>query len=345
MVSVVRDLSESSLRDAFQLTLFDTAKQTPIRRSLLTALKARVALLWRWWKVLGAEATVAHIHTCSGLSYFLDGGLVLLASIRRVPVVLHVHGGRFDEFLDGLDPVRRSLARGIARMAARVIVLSEEWRKRLNSRLPGTRLQVIENGVPSVGVLTRGDTDETPMLLFVGAICRAKGVEDLVRAFAKVKTCGRLVLVGPEAEAGFVGHIQAIASGLGIADRIALPGPATHAEVQSWLARASVFVLPSYVEGMPLVLLEAMSAGLPVVATPVGAVPAVVDPDRSGLLVGAGDVDALAAAIGRLLSDKRLRESFGRSGYAIWSERFSIDRAAREVSGLYAELLSPRGAR
>ena len=109
-------------------------------------------------------------------------------------------------------------------------------------------------------------------------------------------------------------HLRALAGQLGVGDRTEFPGAAEPAAVRTWLAQAALFALPSHVEGMPIVLLEAMSAGLPVVATRVGAVPAVVEPERSGLLVDAGDVDALASAIGRLLDDERLREAFGRNG-------------------------------
>jgi glycosyltransferase involved in cell wall biosynthesis len=344
MASVVRDLSESVLREEFVVVPFDTGKQTPQGRSILAAIGARLALWRRWLHLLGADVpTVAHIHTCSGLSYFLDGVLVILARVRGVPVVLHIHGGSFDTFMDALGRVPRAIARAVARRAAHVVVLSEIWRERLGPRLPGARLHVVENGVPAVGLEPNVTAAKQPVVLFVGSLCGAKGVQELVRAFAKLVPHARLVCVGPESEPGYLAFLQSLAAGLGVGDRVSFPGPASPEVVRAWLNRATMFVLPSHIEGMPLVLLEAMAAGLPVVATPVGAVPSVVEQDRFGYLVPVGDVDALAAALGRLLADEGLRQRFGQTARATWAARFSIERVAQDLRCLYGGLF-PAGA-
>lgn len=337
MTSVIGDLYESRLRDTVRVDLFNTAKQTPPDRSMRHALYARVRLWRSWWSALRSDQPcIAHIHTCSGLSYFLDGALVLTARMRGVPVVLHIHGGRFDLFLDGLDPLRRWFARFVARRAARVVVLSDAWRERLAPRLPGVRLSVVENGVPLTAPVRA--TESPPIVVFLGAICRAKGVEDLVRAAARIECDARIVLVGPETEPGYLTEMQRLIEELGVAKRVAFPGPCHGADKFAWLARASVFALPSHSEAMPISILEAMSAGCPVVATPVGAVPTVIRHGETGLLVRPGDPAELASAIDRLLRDIVLRDRLAAEARRQCVERFSIERTADKIRGIYAEL-------
>lgn len=346
MVSVVRDLCESTLGDDFLIETFDTAKKTAAGRSLFTAVTTRLDMWRGWWNLLGRSPAVAHIHTCSGLSYFLDLALLVIARLRRVPVVLHIHGGRFDEFLDGLDPARRGIARAGARRANRVVVLSEGWRNRLLTRLPGARLEVVENGVPITRLAAPSGDAAQPLILFLGALCRAKGVEDLVHAFARSPGPARLALIGPEYEPGFVNAMRSLAAELGVAERVDLPGPTQGLAKDAWLSKASLFVLPSYAEGLPMALLEAMAAGLPVIATRVGAIPTVIDSGRTGLLIDAGDIDALSSSIARLVGDAGLRADLGQRARAECALRFSIDRAAGKLRQLYLEIAkaAPTGA-
>lgn len=339
MTSLICDLHESKLRDAVKLDLFDTAKQTPANRSLMRAMSVRLRMWRQWWALLRSGARpIAHIHTCSGLSYFLDGMLVFAARACRVPVVLHIHGGRFDVFLDGLDAARGWLARRIARSAARVIVLSEVWRERLAPRLPGARLAVVENGVPLPAQVAARDAEGEPVVLFLGALCVAKGVVDLVHAAARLDNGARVVLLGPETEAGMAGRLRALATQLGIGDRIELPGTAVGAARAAWFARATIFVLPSHAEALPMSILEAMAAGCPIVATRVGAVPTVIEHGENGLLVAPEDVGGLAAALDRLLADPSLRARLALAARRACGERFSIDRTVDDLRRVYAEI-------
>jgi glycosyltransferase involved in cell wall biosynthesis len=346
MVSVMDDLARSRLRERFVIETFDTAKSTREGRSIAEAVVARFALWRRWWMQL-AGASIAHIHTCSGLSFFLDGALAVLARLRGVPAVLHIHGGRFDTFLDELDPLRGVLARAIARGAARVIVLSDSWRERLAARLPGAALSVVENGIAMPPPVERAAATR-PVVLFLGAICRDKGVFDLVRAVADAQLGARLdariVLVGPETEAGATALLRKLAAELGVGDRFEVAGTAVGPAKDQWFARAEVFVLPSYIEGLPMSLLEAMAAGLAIVATRVGAIASAIDNGRNGLLVEAGDVSALAAALARLCGDAPLRQALGRAARATCAARFTLDRAAADVERIYLELSAARAA-
>lgn len=341
MTTVIDDLSRSRLAREIDLLLFDTKKSTAVGRSLWQAMTARIRLWRDWWLALGGTPSVAHIHTCSGLSYFLDGALVVIARLRGVPSIVHIHGARFDAFLDGLSPPAAWIARCIARTAARVIVLSEEWQGRMLTRLGNARLAIVENGIALVEPGTRsvGNTVRLPKILFLGNLGKRKGVWELLDAFAALTPHCRLALVGGEEDHGVTDAVRAKCRALSIDERVEVPGPVHGAEKYRWLQEADIFVLPSHAEGLPMSLLEAMSAGLPVVTTPVGGIPSVIRSGENGLLVPAGDVPALTEALCHLLQSASERRRLGSAAQALVTERYGVDRAAGQLLEIYRELL------
>jgi len=335
MVTVIEDLRASRLARETDLVLFDTKKTTPEGRSLLHAISARLSLWSRWWSAVKGPGTVAHIHTCSGLSFFLDGSLLMLARLRGVPVVLHIHGGMFEDFLRSLGAIPAAIARFIARSANQVVVLSEGWQERLAPLLGGARITVVENGIALPTEETVHRPEGVPTILYLGNVSVAKGVQDLIDACAKIERPYRLVLVGGDDPAGATTAFLQQAARLGIENRVHFIGPIYGARKYEFLRNADVFVLPSHAEALPMALLEALAHGLPVVATRVGAIPSVIEAGRSGLLVPARDVPGLAAALETLLGDAELRRALGDEGRRVAHGRYSVERAAGELIHLY----------
>lgn len=339
MSTVIDDIAHSSLAKNVDLMLFNTAKSTPEGRTLIAAVAARFALWRSWWNILSpAGQTLVHIHTCSGLSYFLDGIYAVLARLRGVPVVLHVHGARFDAFLDRLSPLTLFIARFIARRADRVVVLSDEWQKKLAARLPGASLSVIENGV---SIPVRASAEKTSgeiIILFLGNLCQRKGVWDLLACAGKLPPAARLVLIGGEEDPGIAEKIREQLACDGTEDRVQLTGPLTGDAKFGWLYRADIFVLPSYAEGVPISMLEAAAAGLPLVVTPVGGIPSVLSDEKHALFVKPGDRDALCSAITRLIGDPELRQRLGHAAKDHVLVRYGIENSARLYLELYRTL-------
>ncbi len=336
MASVIAALAASSLPRQVTLELFDTGKQTPEGRSLRQGMQARAVLMLRWWRTVGqAPRTVAHLHTCSGLTFFLDGLLLWLARCRGAPGVLHIHGARFDDFLDGLAPPLRWLARCVARSATYVVVLSDEWQQRLAGRLPGAVLKVVQNGVPRPALSEGPGRGEGVRFLFLGNLCRRKGVDVLIQAAALAREDWVVELAGGEEEPGFTAVAAADIARLNVAQRVKLLGPKVGAEKDALLSAASGFVLPSLAEGLPMALLEAMAARLPVVVTRVGAMPGVVREEVEGLLVAPGDAQALAAALDRLSLDAALRERMGLAAERTYEDGYGVERMVAGLMRLY----------
>jgi glycosyltransferase involved in cell wall biosynthesis len=280
---------------------------------------------------------LVHVQTASRGSFWRKFVVCLLARAARRPYIVHLHGGGFTRFYENeSSPLGRHFIRSTLAHAALVIALSEEWRARVLQISPTAKVEVLHNAVaiPDTAGLRRLADHETT-LLFLGHLLRDKGVYDLVRAFGLVaRRFPRLKLV-----LGGVGHIDEVrqlATQLEIAERVSCPGWLGPERKSAALASSTIFLLPSYAEGMPMALLEAMSWGLPVIATPVGGIPQVVENNVNGLLVAPGDIDGLASAIRRLLEDSELRERVGAAARATVESGFSLSDALAKLSGLYA---------
>lgn len=173
----------------------------------------------------------------------------------------------------------------------------------------------------------------------LGRLDRVKGYDLLLSAVAEIPEA-RLVVLGEGSERS---ALERQAAELGIAERVSLPG--WHPEPRSALPEWDVFCLPSRSEGFPLSIVEAMLAGLPVVATRVGSVTEAVDEGRTGLLVPKDDVRALTAVL-RRLADPELRAGLGQAGRKRAAGEFTVGRMAEAYRSLYDELLAtPRRSR
>ena len=245
-----------------------------------------------WLLLITRRPALVHLHTASRGSFARKSMLAWSARARGVPVVLHVHGGGFADFHDGLPrPLRRYVRATleICRRGRRAWALVGGEAAARSHRLPGwsscpTRSRRGQRA-------ERAATTEV-CVLFLGRLCDDKGVHLLLEAWPPVLaglpagTKGRLVLAGD----GEVDRFRADAVARGVAGSVDLPGWVSSEEVDELLDDADVLVLPSRWEGHPMSVLEAMARGVPVVATAVGGVPDLVD-ERSGILIHPDDVE------------------------------------------------------
>lgn len=341
MASVIGALSASTLAQHTALALFDTGKKTRDGRSVLEGLQARLTLMREWRTLLRQHrADIAHIHTCSGLTFFLDGLLAWQARRQGCRVVLHVHGGLFDQFLDGLNPLMGIAARRISRRADLLIALSEDWRQRLAQRLPGSRITVLVNGVAEpVGEAMQRSDDSEPTFVFLGQLSTLKGVPVLLAAMTQSHAHWRVQLAGSEGEPGFADRMRAQIAEQGLSTRMILLGPVIGSAKDQLLLKADGFVLPSLAEGLPMSLLEAMAARLPVIVTTVGAMPEVIENGIEGLLVPPNDAEALASALDQLAQSSVQRMAMGKAAYAKYRARYSVDAMAQGLVQIYKEIV------
>ena len=298
--------------------------------------------LWRAVSALVCYATalirrpaLVHVHVASRASFWRKSPFFLLAFMLRVPAILHLHGAEFAVFYDReCGPLRKGLVSFIFNRCARVVVLSAAWKQWAERMCSNPNVIAIYNPVlmpekiPPWAHRTRG------RVLFLGRLGKRKGSYDLLNAAAQIAPSrpDLQLLLGGDGELAEVG---ARAAELGLADKVELLGWVQGEDKVRLLATAVLYVLPSYNEGLPVSVLEAMAAGLPILTTPVGGIPEAVTDGVEGFLVEPGDVRALADRLERLLGDPELAKRMGQAARHKVEIAFSANAVVPQVEAMY----------
>ncbi len=331
------------------LDVFDTAPRVPGDRPSTSRFRLdravdAIALLvafGRRMRVL--RPRVVHVNTSYHWALPRDALFVWLARRSGARTVLHLHGGDFDRYVMSLPRVMRPLVWGVLRRADRVVVITEAMERFVASQIEASSVARLPNFIPraSRGVSGTGERSRSVELvaLFVGALIEAKGVRTLLHAARGVLGL-RIQLVGPP-DPSFLASLATEREALG--ERLAVCGACSAEEVDRALARADLFVLPSRREGFPIALLEAMATGLPVIATPVGAVSEIVRDGVDGRIVPVDDEPALARALAELAHDESLRVRLGAAGRARVNSEYSAGAVVPRLVALWTELAATAG--
>jgi glycosyltransferase involved in cell wall biosynthesis len=216
-----------------------------------------------------------------------------------------------------------------------VIVATDSRRSWVRSICRNANAVTVPN--PAAGIDVARAPERRNMILFLGKLQQSKGIFDLLQAVAEVRSSVpdvKLVCAGDGERIA----VARQAERLGIADAVKFTGWVGPSGKRALLENAAVFALPSYDEALPVSLIEAMSAGVPVVATPVGGMPEVVADGKSGYLVAPGDKMNLQRALKRLLIDKALARSLGAAARETARARFAPERALPAIEGIYEAL-------
>jgi len=294
-----------------------------------------------------SAASIVHIHTCSGFSFYRSLVDLLIARHRGCRVVLHVHGAAFDEFFDQSSAGRRRIIEWGLRRADCVIALSDTWRNRIAAMAPSARITVIENAIGLPMALTDRRTrpkDQACHFIVLARMDTWKGIDDALTAAGLLDERGvafRLTLAGPEGSAGDTATLTRKIESLGLSQCVAYVGAVDGETKECLLESADAYVMPSHNEGMPLSVLEAFAHGLPIVATSVGAIPEIIENGVCGKLVSPQSPSQLADAMASLVNSSKLRQSMGEAARRLAEARFGLDRFERNLIALYDGLLDP----
>ncbi|MGZ5495912.1 MAG: glycosyltransferase family 4 protein [Candidatus Aminicenantales bacterium] len=341
-------LLDSSLADLVDLRFVQTSSQA---RFLSSSGKATwtnvVAALTDWGRFFRACAArrpaIAHICTAVGASFLKNSLCVLLARAMGCRVVLHPHCS-FDRLYAGPRLWRRYCNR-IFRLSSGVVVLSKEWFA-LQELVPGVKIHYLPNAIdirPYQEVASRRarTSGQAIRLLYLGHLGEVKGTDDLLEAFKILKSGGdpvALDLVGDFLAEQDEARLAAAAGAVSFPGKaVQLVPPVSGEEKLACFERADIFVFPSHHEGMPMAIIEAMAAGLPVVATAVGGIPEFVEDGVNGLLVPPRAPLALSGALEKLCKDARLRSEMGHKNILL-SQDHHIDGYAIKLEVIYNQI-------
>lgn len=293
--------------------------------------------------VLRNKARIVHINTSlTTKSYWRDTLYLLVARLLQRKVVYQIHGGPLpEEFFVRRGP--RSLLRLVLRSADVVVLLAQVELRAYRVFVPGVPLEVVANGIES-NVLARTSLASKPsgrlQLAYVGRLVADKGLFVALDAMAILAKEGREMQFTIAGSGPDEASLRARSDQLGLTDRVRFVGPLFgDAKDELWRS-AHVFVFPTFHEGLPYALLEAMAAGAVPVTTRVGAIPDVVTHGVQGLLLDARDPEGLAAALGRLDDDRAALFTMAEAGRNRIVKQYSVARLAEDFQRLYSGLLA-----
>jgi len=299
----------------------------------------RLASDWRAYRSIRSlirevKPDLVHCHSSKA-------GLIgrMAASAEKVPVVFTVHGWAFEHGISAPWRLTGLLSEHFAARVCRnqhVITVAEAdrilaMRKKVQ---PADRMTTIHNGIADTDERADPAHGDPPTLIMVARFFDQKDHNTLLRALKGIDAPYRMLLVGdgPRLE-----EVTSLVADLGLTDRVELLG--NRRDVPTLLAGSHAFVLSSLWEGFPISILEAMRAGLPVVASDVGGVQESVIDGETGFLTKPRDESGLREAISKILADPDLRARMGRAGRAHFAASFGKEQMLEKTQAVYRALL------
>jgi glycosyltransferase involved in cell wall biosynthesis len=344
-------VADPGLARSYDMQLLNTARTGTREGGRLNLANVRqvAADAWRTFRA-ARRADIVHLQLVAdpGMPTLRAAALMLAGSSGRAKLIAHVHSavgnaGR-PEFA-AYSSVDRLTLRTLRR-ADLVCTVSNIGTETMRAFAGRTPVQTIDNAV-DVAAFTPTRADRLPAtMLFVGVICRRKGTIELARAARLLRDRGitewTLVVVGGQGPTPEPEYAEVVAEFEAAELMGSLVGPEHGDQVRARLEQADIFILPSYLEGQPLAIIEAMAAGVPVVGTTIGAVPDLIRDGVEGRVVEPGDVEQLASALAELIGDPALRTRMAAAARRRAEEAHSLPRLSRRLADLYAGVLHGR---
>jgi glycosyltransferase involved in cell wall biosynthesis len=306
----IQKLILNNAPDQIEINLIPTLRDGSTIYKIIVFIQAFSQLFWR---LLTKKTDLVYIHVAERGSAFRQAATTTLAWLFHKPVILHSNTADFHVFYPNLLPILRAGFRWAFGNATRFVVVSKSWQDFFveNLELKTERVTILPNPVKIPVEVPHRVNAKQVTFVFLGKIGDRKGAFDLIAAFAAIPPAQReqtkLIMAGD----GEVEKARSIVQELQLTQYITIFDWIDETQRNQLLESSNVFILPTYNEGLPMALLEAMSWGLPSITTPVGGIPEVIISHQNGLLVTPGDVKQLTEAMQSLIENEDLRLSLG----------------------------------
>lgn len=345
---VMQNLLDSSLCDKYTISVLDISRKrrrykvvggADFLSFLYLALYA-AKLLYLLYR---EKPAIIHIQSCTS-AFLRDSLFVVLGKLCGRKIVLHLHGFYSRRHFAFKYSILRVYSQFIMNCIDVLILLSESFVSEFDAVFPRVRKLAVPNFVPQNTLkessLVKKESRSRINVLYVGRLSQLKGTYDLLKAASLLKQDERVQFLlaglgGTEADEKRI--VSQINRG-GLEDRVKLLG---YIEGQSKLdlfQDSDIFVLPSYTEIFPVVIVEAMAAGMPVIATPVGAVPEIIQDGINGFIVPVGDHRSLAERIRYLVQDQEKRLEMGWNNLQKFHKEYRVDINVDRIDRIYQSL-------
>ena len=300
-------------------------------KKVLTLIKA--IILFLYWMLFHKEIKIVHIHGASDASFYRKRIFINIAKSFNKKVIFHCHGAEFKRFTSQ----HKRIVASTLRKCDCIIALSQSWKEWFESTFQHENVVVIKN-VIAAPVIKKVDKDCRFTLLFLGRLGKRKGMYDLLDVLKnnKEKYEGKiLLLIGGDGETEkAVNYIKQN----NLDNIVKFKGWISGRQKILLLNQADTYILPSYNEGLPISVLEAMSYSLPIISTNVGGIPEILKHSVNGFLIHPGNKNEIEESINNLISDKGLREKMGRASRDMVKEHLP-EYVEKQLSNLYNKLL------
>jgi len=360
IVRYAQDMTDSELNEYNEITLFQdnipseyrptitTASNTwnIIRRDgIISTIKVFNFLFWwfvRLWKTLSnGRYDIVHVLSTAGFGFFRNSCCIWMAKKRKVKTIFHLLGQIDDLHRDGNPMIKRMVS--LCLDFADVHLVQSPMLAEYVRNITAKPVYFIFNGVKTEELNPpNGYAHSNGMeikIVTLGYLGYQKGTFDIIEAAVKIKEILpsiQFVFVG----GGEVEKFKAIAAQKQLSDNTHFLGRVDDRERIVQLHSSDIFLLPSYAEGQPIALLEAMAAGLPVISSKVGSIPEVVKEGINGFLIQPGNTDSIVEYLKVLIFDKELRERMGRTNAKEAGEKYELQRVMSEIQSVYNQLMN-----
>jgi glycosyltransferase involved in cell wall biosynthesis len=334
IVTVMDNISRSINNEKFQLDWVETYITGSKLKRVMIFLKGLMLFIY---KMFFQRPNLVHIHMSYNGSFYRKSIFVLICKMIKLPVIVHVHGSTFKDFYKKLNSFQVKYCHYILNNTDQIIVLSIQWKDFFSSFVDPNKIFVLYNGVQQSG-FKKTDKNNVPVCLFLGRLGERKGIYDLLKAIKHLKDKGvkaEFWLAGD----GEVEKVNNLIKDYGIEKSTRTLGWINGLEKKELLQKADVLALPSYNEGLPMAILEAMDYGLAIISTPVGGIPEVIKADENGYLVNVGNTTELAEALAKVIEDDDLRALMGINNKKKIEKQFNLNVLIKDLEMLYNKIL------
>lgn len=287
------------------------------------------------FKLIFTKIDIVHIHMSHGGSFFRKNALLKLINLFHKKTIIHLHSSSFMDFYKASSEKNKILIKKMLESVDYVIVLGENWKKNIETISKQIRVEIVNN------CALKHDQRKIPQkfcILFTGVLTKRKGVIDLLKAVDlmddSIKKIISVYIVGDGEEKKELirfCNLQKLTF-------VSFLGWRKAEEISNLLNESSIFVLPSYNEGLPMSILEALSHGVPVISTDVGSINEAVVNDVSGFLIKPGDCDDIKEKILLFVKNEKKLVELSNSSYNLFIEKFSLDSFFNKIFKIYDKL-------
>jgi len=342
-------LFDSALARQFSLVHFQVGSEGRVETRLRRAARLAASPFQLARAIVELGAQIVHLNTSlDARAYWRDLAYLVVAKLCGARVVYQVHGGALPrDFFR--NPLLTALLNAVLRWPEVVVVLASSELRAYEAFLPGRNIVMLPNGIDCARytVYSRplASAGAPLNLIYLGRLAAGKGLRETLEALRLARARGvtaRLVIAGsgPEEQS-----LRELAGKLGLEQDVTFVGPSHAADKVKLFAGSEVMLLPSYSEGLPYALLEAMAAGVVPIVSRVGAMPDVITEGIHGMLVPPRDAGAIARAIAALGEDRSRLSRMSAACCRRVADTYSIGRVAADFAGLYSGLCATRSPR